>query len=154
MNGYVMNKSASWRHAMKRSIGPGHKIPLDELYEQYGEKHDLKEGSSFVDWLRQIKLKDSSVWDVVYKEETTEKKAKVVKDEKAKDFTSPPIVTKELEVEDIVNMSVREAREGLKKITDLKLLTYAHSEARQLSNKDTLCIMLRKRIQVLEITRR
>lgn len=154
MNGYVRNKSASWRHAMKRSVGPGHKIPLDELYEQYGEKHDLKEGPSFVDWLRQIKLKDSSVWDVVYKEETTKKKAKVAKDEKAEDLTPPPMVTKELEVKDIVNMSVRTAREGLKKITDLKLLTYAYTEARQLANKDTLCIMLRKRIQILELTRR
>lgn len=154
MNGYVRNKSASWRHAMKRSVGPGHKIPIDELYEQYGEKHDLKEGPPFVDWLRQIKLKDSSVWDVVYQEETTKKKAKVVRDEKAEDLTPPPMVKKELEVSDIVNMSVRTAREGLKKITDLKLLTYAYTEARQLANKDTLCIMLRKRIQVLEITRR
>ena len=157
MNGYVMNKSASWRHAMKRSVGPGHKIPLDELDEQDGEKHDLKEGPSFVDWLRQIKLKDSSIWDVVYKDETTKKKAKVEKvekDEKAEDLTPPPMVTKELEVSDIVNMSVRIAREALKKITDLKLLTYAYTEARQLANKDTLCIMLRKRIQVLEITRR
>ncbi|KKL67178.1 hypothetical protein LCGC14_2137570 [marine sediment metagenome] len=154
MNGYVMNKSVSWRHAMKRSVGPGHKIPLDELYEQYGEKHDLKEGAVFVDWLRQIKLKDSSVWNIVYKDETTKKKTKVAKDEKAEDLTPPPMVTKELEVSDIVNMSVRKAREGLKKMTDLKLLTYAYNESRQLANKDTLCIMLRKRISELELTRR
>ncbi len=154
MNGYVRNKSVSWRHAMKRSIGPGHKIPLDELYEQYGEKHDLKEGPAFVDWLRHIKLKDSSVWGITYEDETTKKKTKVEKDEKAEDLTPPPMVTKELEVKDIVNMPVRKAREELKKMTDLKLLTYAYSEARQLANKDTLCIMLRKRISVLEITRR
>jgi hypothetical protein len=166
MNGYVRNKTVLWRHAMKRSVGPGHKIPLDELYTQYGEKHELEEGPLFVEWLRQIKLKDSSIWDVVYEEETTEKeetikkeettkkKAEIVKDVKAENLTSPPVVIKELEVNDIVNMSVRKAREGLKKITDLKLLTYAYTEARQLSNKDTLCILLRKRIQVLEITRR
>ena len=154
MNGYVVNRSALWRHAMKRSVGPGHKIPLDELYEQYGEKHDLKEGLPFVEWLRQIKLKDSSVWKVVYEDDLSKKKVKVVQDKKAEDLVSPPIVKKELEVSDIVNMSVRKAREALKKMTDLKLLTYAYTEARQLSNKDTLCVMLRKRIQVLEITRR
>ena len=83
-----------------------------------------------------------------------EKTVKVEKDEKAEALTPPPLVKKELEVSDIVGMSVRKAREDLKKITNIKLLKYAHGEARQLSNKDTLCIMLRRRIQELELTRR
>jgi len=154
MEGYVINKSIGWRHAMKRSIGPGHKIELDDLYEQYGAKHELSEGVEFVDWLRQIKLSDHSTWGVVYNDGTNPvEEVKVKKDEKAAELVQP-IMKKEMEVSDITGMSVREARDALKKITDLKILTYALSEANQMANKDTLCLMLRKRIQVLELTRR
>lgn len=155
MNGYVKNKSMAWRHAMKRSVGPGHKIPLDELFEQYGTKHDLKEGEPFVEWLRSVKLRDTTVWEVVY-ESDTEKNDQVEKDTKraqAKDMIVP-LVKKEMEVADVVGMSVRTARADLKKITDIKLLKYALGEANQMANKDTLVRMLRKRIQELEITRR
>jgi len=65
-----------------------------------------------------------------------------------------PFVKKEIKPEDIINMTVRESREDLKKITDLDLLKYAYNSARQLAGKDTLCNALRKRIRELEITRR
>lgn len=155
MNGYVKNKSMTWRHAMKRSVGPGHKIPLDELFEQYGPKHDLKEGEPFIEWLRNVKLRDSSTWEVVYKEgiEKDEKAERTTKKKQANDMVVPH-VKKEMEVSEIVQMSVRTARADLKKITDIKLLKYALQEANQLANKDTLVRMLRRRIQELEITRR
>lgn len=155
MNGYVKNKSRTWRHAMKRSVGPGQEIPLDELFEQYGSKHDLEEGGPFVEWVRTVKLKDKSTWEVVFtdgteKEDTQEE----VAEEKQKNDLVVPLVKKEMEVSDIVGMSVRKARTDLKKITDIKLLKYALNEANQLANKDTLVIMIRKRVQELEITRR
>jgi hypothetical protein len=154
MQGYIMNKSSVWRHAMKRSIGPGEKIELDDLYEQYGKKHNLKKGKPFVEWLRQIKLRDNVVWEVSYADEKKEEiPIKEEKIDKKKELVTPH-VKKPLEVVDVVTMSVRKAREELKKITDIDLLKYAHREARQLANKDTLCIMLRKRIQELELTRR
>jgi len=157
MKGYVRNKSASWRHAMKRSVGPGHKIPLEELYEQYGTKHDLEEGTAFIEWLRQIKLKDNAVWEIVLKGEKPEKKVEAAK-ESVKEVDPAdivvPLVKKEREISDITGMSVRVARAELKKITNLKLLKYAFSEANQMANKDTLCILLRRRIQELELTRR
>jgi len=68
MNGYVQNKTNIWAHAMKRSIGPNAKVPLDELYEQYGTKHNLKKGKEFVEWLRTVKLKDESKWMVIFDE--------------------------------------------------------------------------------------
>ncbi len=155
MNGHVKNKSMTWRHAMKRSVGPGQQIPLDELFEQYGSKHGLQEGEPFVEWLRTVKLKDRGTWEVVFVD-GTEKEAQVeeVVEEKQKHDLVVPLVKKEMEVSDIVGMSVRKAREGLKKITNIKLLKYALNEANQLANKDTLVIMIRKRVQELEITRR
>jgi hypothetical protein len=159
MKGYVRNKSAFWRHALKRNIGPGHKIPLDEIYEQYSStgqgSHEIEAGQPFVEWLKNVKLRDNNVWDVVYepgKPQNEEPKAEE-KPEKGADLVRP-LVKKPLEVKDVVQMSVRQAREDLRKITDLNLLKYALGEARQLANKDTLCIMLRRRIQELEITRR
>lgn len=155
MNGHVKNKSMAWCHAMKRSIGPGHKIPLDELFEQYGTKHDLKEGGPFVEWLRNIKLRDTTTWEIVYDSGTKkdEQEEKATKQRQANEMVVP-LVKKEKEVADIVNMSVRTARADLKKITDIKILKYALTEANQMANKDTLVRMLRRRIQELEITRR
>jgi hypothetical protein len=135
MNGHVKNKTMTWRHAMKRSVGPGHEIPLDELFEQYGSKHDLEEGGPFVEWLR-------------------DEQAEEIVKEKQKNDLVVPLVKKEMEVADVVGMSVRKARTDLKKLTDINLLKYALSEANQLANKDTLVRMLRRRIQELEITRR
>jgi len=156
MDGYVRNKTAMWRHAMKRSVGPNQKIDLNELYEQYGQKHELEEGEQFINWLRQVKLRDTSIWEIKYNDKVNDgydgKEPEKKKEQKA-DIVSPH-VKKERTIDDIVNMSVRTAREEFKKITDIKLLKYAYESARQLANKDTLCRLLRKRIQELEITRR
>lgn len=169
MKGYVKNKTSLWRHAMKRNIGPGQQVPLIELYKQYGEKYEIPEGSPFVEWLINVKLKDRSIWDVVYEEpvsgdvvvkeeEPTEEivypKEKVVNKERFKEAAIVPLVKKDVDLKDVINMPVRQARADLKKITDLNLLKHALQEVRQLAHKDTLALMIRKRVQELELTRR
>lgn len=168
MKGYVMNKSNIWMHAMKRAIGPGQKVELDELFEQYGAKHDLAEGEEFAQWLRSVKLKDANKWSVVL-EDGSKEKADVEsgdKVEKVKEVASPekrrnsevstavaPPVPDKMGVADVVELSVRRGREVLPKIMDLKLLKYAYEEARQRAGKDSLCREIRKRIRALEIAR-
>ena len=160
MKGYVMNTSTIWTHAMKRAIGPGAKIPLDELFEQYGAKHELEEGEEFVQWLRNVKLRDSKKWKVVLEDDSTP--AIESKPEAGKDVTKPanrvesgptPLVKKKMEVKDIVDLSVRKAREVLPNVNDLNLLKYSLQEANQLSGKDSLCKIIRKRIRDLQIAR-
>jgi hypothetical protein len=157
MEGYVRNKTNIWRHAMKRAVAPNGKIELDDIYKQYSVKHDIEEGQPFVEWLRQIKLKNSDIWEIVYKEDSSgklEEEKKVEKvEEKKKPDAQPPFVKKNKTVDEIVGMTVREARTELEKVNDIKLLKYALSSARQLANKDTLCNLLRKRIQILELRR-
>lgn len=157
MNGYVINISAMHMHVMKRSVRPGQKIPLADLYKQYGEKHDIAEGEDFVGWLKAVKLKDTTKWRIVLADETNNvKKDKVAEIEDVPtnivDNIVPPVATK-MEVKDIVMLSVRKAREVLPKITDLKLLKYAFQEANQLAGKDSLCNIMRKRIRDLELRR-
>jgi len=159
MKGYVKNKTAGWRHAMKRSVGPGHKIPMDELFEQYGKKHGLEQGDQFVEWLSNVKLRDKSTWDIVCEDdpkpvESEEPDAKESIIDKHSSYTAVPFVKKDLQIEDIVNMTVRSARVELKKITDIRLLRRSYEYARKLAHKDTLCQHLRRRIQELELTRR
>lgn len=194
MKGYVKNKTHLWRHAMKRSVGPGQKISLDELYEQYGKKYEIQSGQPFVVWLRSVKLRDTNNWEVVYEEskddapvskpvndtdkiiEQVEVEAikEPVKEEEVTEVKKPkrssrskelqkemnassnvrPFTKKEINVKDVIGFSVREARAELKKITDLNLLKHALSEARQLAGKDSLAILLRRRVQELELTRR
>lgn len=161
MNGYVKNKLFVWAHAMKRAIGPGARIPLDELYKDYGEKHNLAEGEEFVNWLRTVKLRNTDVWEVVfYGEDTKSVKEEPKEDEPKEEIERAPnkgkevnSLIKELTVRDVVQLSVRKGRDILPRIMDLNLLKYALQEANQLAGKDTLCIMLRKRIGELEISR-
>lgn len=166
MEGYVKNASSMWRHAMKRSIGPGQKVPLDDLYEQYGIKHGIDQGDLFVDWLRQVKLRDTTIWEIKYRKiQPTTVVAKDIQPKKVKsekvdpnpgksNTQQTPFVASKATADDIATMSVRNARAMLPRFTDQKLLKYALNMASQLANKDTLCIMLRKRIIELELTRR
>ena len=146
---------------MKRTVGPGRKIQLDDLYKQYGKKHNIEKGDMFVDWLKTVKIKDTDVWKIVQGEDIEEKNVDVVSEistqqEDDKQFTDNntlmPAVNK-MSVKDIVMLSVRKGREILPKINDLKLLKYAFQEANQLAGKDSLCNILRKRIKDLELGR-
>jgi len=159
MEGYVKNISPMWMHAMKRSIGPGAEVPIEELYEQYGVKYDIREGEDFVQWLRNVKLKDSKRWRIVLQQEEDEAKDVKVEQKingKSKEIgldNVAPLVPKKMEVSHVVELSVRKGREVLPKIMDLSLLKYALQEANQLSGKDSLCRIIRKRIKELQVGR-
>lgn len=157
MNGYVQNKTSEWRHVMKRSVGPNQKISLDELYEQYGYKHSLEEGIDFINWLRTVKLRDTNLWRIVVDDAV--ENTQVITDDTTKTNGKlnrqtdnvPPMVKQTFTVEDVVDLSVRKAKDKLPFIMDAKLLKYALKEAECRSGKDSLCRLLRKRIQELDM---
>jgi len=167
MNGYVINISKTWMNAMKRAVGPGAKIPLNELYEQYGKKHNLSEGTEFVEWLKNVKLKDHERWNIVVNEPLQEsKELSNVVDTSSEDATTKtesstslkptnvvPMVQQKMNVADLVGLSVRQAKAILPDIKDLNLLKYSLQEANQLTGKDSLCILIRKRIKEIQIAR-
>lgn len=148
MNGYVQNKSSMWAHAMKRTIGPGQKIPLNELFEQYGKKHALSEGEEFVAWLRTVKLKDHNKWNVVLLADDE----KIVEEEIV-DVPPHDDVKKRIDDMDpleIVDLTVRKARDLVPICKNKKLLQMSLREANARAHKDSLCNILRKRIRELE----
>ena len=160
MEGYVKNVSKDWAYAMKRAVRPGGEIPLGELFDQYGKKYDMLPDEGFIEWLTNVKLKDRDNWKIVYdfkeKSKTKEPVIEPIKQEPKSSHTasySTPMVTKKLQVEDVVNLSVRKAREEIPNIMDLNLLKYALKEAKQLSDKDSLCRILYKRVQELQMSR-
>jgi hypothetical protein len=162
MKGYVINSANTWMHAMKRSVGPGAKVPLSELFEQYGVKHNLSDGKEFIDWLRDTKLKGKDNWRIVVEDDAaapvttevvSEVKPAVTRNKKPVVDNVAPMVKSKMEVKDIVEMSVRQARETLPTIKDLNLLKYAFQEANQRAGKDSLCRIIRKRIKELQISR-
>jgi hypothetical protein len=151
MEGYIINKAPMWMHAMKRAVAPGGKIPISELYDQYGKKHDLAKGDEFISWLKNVKLKDNDMWGIVLEDEpVVEEEVEI--EEKRVDITT--LKPKDMDISDVVSLSVRQAREVIPKTTDLKLLKYALSEAKPRAGKDSLCRILMKRIKELEIQRR
>lgn len=150
MDGYIKNVSSGWAHAFKRAVRPGAEIPLDELYTQYGEKYDLEKGAEFINWLRTIKLKDTSRWKVI-EEAVPQTDFEEVVEEKKQSLETPKFVSpRHMSVGDIVELTVRPAREVLPNINDVKLLKYALQEASPRSGKESLCRMLNKRITELE----
>ena len=167
MNGYVMNITKTWMNAMKRAVGPGAKIPLAELYIQYGKKHNLAEGDEFIEWLKNVKLKDHDKWSVVVNDVSEETKDSIKNINKSsedevtkteshtnlKPTNVVPMVQQKMSVADLVGLSVRQAKAALSDIKDLNLLKYALQEANQLTGKDSLCILLRKRIKEIQIAR-
>jgi hypothetical protein len=152
---------------MKRSVGPGQKIPLQDLYEQYGKRHDLAEGEEFIRWLQEVKLRDRNKWQVFteddkpqggksVEEETkgTVQGSTVVRTDKSRGENVAPIVPTEMSIEDVVELSVRKAREVIPQIRDIQLLKYAEKHAHQRAGKDSLRRILMKRIQELSISNR
>lgn len=173
MKGYVKNMTHLWCHAMKRAVGPGQTIPLNELYEQYGKKHNIKKGKEFVSWLQEVKLRDQNKWKIFITEEVKppeevsvgndvkDEKEKeqaqgsnVVKTDKSRGENVTTLVLKDLSVDDVVLFSVRKAREIVPKIQDIQLLKYAEKIANQRPGKDSLRRILMKRIQELAISNR
>jgi hypothetical protein len=171
MDGYVKNMTHLWSHTMKRTVGPGATIPLDELYQQYGKRHGLEEGEEFIQWLTEVKLRDKNKWRIfaedgkpltevskggpAQKEKTQEVQgSNIVKMDKSRgENVAPPVVT-DLSVDDVVELSVRQAREVIPKIHDIQLLKYAEKTANQRSGKDSLRRILMRRIQELAVSNR
>jgi len=148
MNGYVQNKSPMWAHAMKRTIGPGQKISLSELFEQYGKKHSLSEGEEFVSWLKTVKLKDHNKWSVVLLADGETIEADEIADVPAEDKVKKRI--DDMDPLDIVDLTVRQARDVVPICKNKQLLKMALREANARAHKDSLCNILRKRIRELE----
>ncbi len=159
MKGYIINKSNTWAHVMKRSVQPGKKIPLNELYLQYGKKYNLKEGIEFVNWIRDIKLRNDNKWGIVFEEEVVNKEEVVITppDVERKPLqgnfdiptAKPAKAKKDITIEEVVGWSVRKARERITDVKDVKTLVYALKMAEQRPQKEVLCRMLKKRIQEL-----
>ena len=168
MKGYVKNMTHLWAHTMKRTVGPGQTIPLKDLFEQYGKRHDLEEGETFVRWLQEVKLRDQNKWQIfdedgkpyagskVVKEihKDTVQGSNVVKTDKSRGDNVTPVVPTEMSVDDVVELSVRKAREVIPRIQDIQLLKYAEKQAHQRTGKDSLRRILMKRIQELSISNR
>lgn len=153
MKGFVRNISNEWAYAMKRTIKPGGEVPLVELYEQYGVKHNIAPNEDFVDWLTKVKLNDPLKWKIVYGVDADDASFRSITkkqtSEKNKDFVAP-IVIKGYSVEDIIMLSVRKAREVIPNIVDLNLLKYSLTEINKLSNKDNVRRLIMKRIGELQ----
>lgn len=154
MEGYIKSKKTAWIHIFKMSIRPGSKVPLSELYEMYGKKHNIKE-EDFVTWLKNVKLKGKQdQWQIV--EEDSDYTADVPAKTKPKETeyetnTKGEVVARKMSIEDIIALPVRRARELIPTIMDEKLLKYALQSAKPKAGKESLCRILEKRLSEMRI---
>ena len=152
MDGYIKSKKTSWVHIFKMSVRPGGTVPLADLYNLYGKRHNIDE-KDFVKWLKEVKLR-GSVDDWLIVEETlpdTPKEVINVSDERE---TSLSVPINKMTIHDVMGLSVRKARDIVPGIMDVKLLKFALRELKPLPNKESLCRIIDKRIMELNINPR
>jgi len=172
MKGYIKNITSRPLYALKRHILPSKTIDLNILYKEYGEKHGIEKGQPFIDWLRNVKLPNEQIWEIKYEEDQTssplENKvtvvAKITQVEDGDDVpglsniekveSAKPFIKREWEIEEIVELTVKKAREEIPKIRNKKLLLHTLNVAKQRPNKETICRILEKRIDELKISTR
>lgn len=152
MDGYIKSKKTSWVHIFKMSVRPGGTVPLADLYNLYGKKHNIDE-KDFVKWLREVKLRGSADdWLIV--EETLSEKSKELQNVAQATDTSLSVPINKMTIHDIMGLSVRKAREIIPGIMDIKLLKFALRELKPLPNKESLCRVIDKRVMELNMNPR
>jgi len=146
--GYIRNKSHLGTHVMKRYVSGNGKIPLEELYQEYGIRHGLERDQGFIDWLFEVKLRNKNKWEVVLEEIPKKERELSRGTEEGNEIVEK--APNKLEVEEITELSVRKAREVVPNVTDVKLLKYALKDASQRPGKKVLCDILSSRINDIE----
>jgi len=108
MKGYIKSKKTAWVHIFKMSVRPGGKVPLDELYNLYGTRHNIKE-KDFVKWLREVKLRGSADDWIVVEEDDIDVSAPTAKEkEKVRYETNNngDVVVSKMSVQDVMGLPV------------------------------------------------
>ena len=156
MEGYIKSKKTSWVHIFKMSIRPGGEVPLQELYDMYGKKHNIEE-KDFVTWLKNVKLKGKlDQWQIVEQDSDyvaeVVSKTSVEEDTKYETNTKGDVVARKMTIEDVINLPVRKARELIPTVMDEKLLRYSLQAAKPKPGKESLCRIIEKRLGELRLT--
>lgn len=159
MKGYIKNISSLPKYLFKNHLLPGDALDLKEVFSLYLLEGRQKDLTSFKEWLTPF-VSDTNVWEVVFDDESSERKAAAQSEgtttkkreasEVFKDVVSSPR-KKTYTVEDIVGFTVAEAKERLPKIRDRKLLRAAVSVASKRPKKETLCRLLYKRLDEIPV---
>ena len=59
VDGYVANHSGRHKHIFKRTVSPGQKVSLKELYLQYKDKCKCPFDEKFIKWLKENKIPET-----------------------------------------------------------------------------------------------
>ena len=65
IKGYVVNNLGRGKHIFKRSVSPGMKVPLEQLYEMYSNVYGGDFDTDFLEWLEKNKVPSGSGFDIV-----------------------------------------------------------------------------------------
>ncbi|MEA3340226.1 MAG: hypothetical protein U9R15_09695 [Chloroflexota bacterium] len=172
MRVYVENVGKTPIYVLKNTVGIGERIDSDILEKRFGDEVDTSNPNTFAAWLSENKFMDRNTWRVVIEDEPTESKQEKPKEKpkeklKEKKKEDKPVskvtatnrelitkvvggVSKEITIEDVVNMKVSDLGQ-LDRIKDEKLLRAALKKAESMTQKATLCNKLRDRLTEFDI---
>lgn len=133
MQGYVINRSGTFKHVFKQNIAPNEKIPLDKLYSSYHKK--FPEPTVFLSFIRKVEKDVNGIVLENFNEkgflDSFKKESPVVEtlvvstvDVTGEDVDISPKQLAHMEFND-------ESKKLLKSITNTRTLTYALTLARK-----------------------
>ena len=158
ITGIVLNNTSKSKHIFKRSVGPGQKVDLNEVYTLLSSK--VPEGDSFISWLKEY-VPDG--WEVHGEESKKEEPAIVVgqgisyQDKPSSEDNSAPslqyLTPKKIlnmSASDISNLRVKDdPRKIIKQIDSIHKLRRALTLCNKSDRKETLSKIIKARIDKL-----
>ena len=164
MKGYVENIGMAPVYMFKGVIGKGERISFNVLEKRFGNKANTNSSVEFSKWLSKNTFSNGSKWKVVVEDKPEKIKKEAPKEIKKEPkpvskvtSTNKEIITrsvtgvsKEMTVDDVVNIKVSEL-DKLERIKDEKLLRSALKKAERMDKKATLCNKIRDRLLAFDM---
>jgi hypothetical protein len=148
VKGCVVNNSGRYKHIFKRTVRPGEKVQLKDLYKTYKNKCDCEFNYEFIAWLKENKIPEEGGWDLEF-ETAFDNKVRVTGRVVCVDDI-PVKVQKGLTADDIANLKVKDApKVVLQTIDSIPKLRRALTKAKRKKGKNFLIKYLKERIDIL-----
>lgn len=149
--GHVINNTGRAKHAFKRNVQPGMKIPLKSLYKHYKYKYQGEFDAAFLDWLDKNKISKMDGFEIVVKDiDEPEKDQPVNTPEKSKPKEKKLPIPGNLTAREIADLKMKDKpKKILQGVMSIHKLRRALTACKNRPGKETLSKLIKERITEL-----
>lgn len=157
IKGYVINNLGRGKHVFKRSVPPGSKVPLEQLFSLYSRQYSGNFDTGFLDWLDENKIPKG--FDIVIESINTDDLQVEVQDDVHEDLEEAVSVQVEsisgtlpnrLTARQISDLKMKDnPKKVIQEILSIHKLRRAQTLCKGRAGKETLLKMIKDRITEL-----